>query len=132
MIGRHSFAVVIGGLFTALIAYQVGAAGQAVEDRANQDANIAFRWGDGKYGEAFYGMRVFEIRAASGIEVRATIVIGPGNAMYHDCGKIGRAASHEEAVRRFSVISWRVDGVHVGSETRDEYSLARAIIEGHR
>jgi hypothetical protein len=77
-------------------------------------------------------MRVFEAKTGGGVDVRATIIMGRGNSRWHDCGRIGRAASHEEAVRKFSVISWRADGVHVGSDTRDEYFLERAIIESDR
>jgi hypothetical protein len=124
--------MVAGSAFIALVAYSAGAWRQEAKDTADRDSTIAFRWGDGKYGEAFYGVRVFEVDTANGVDVRATVVIGPGDSMWHDCGLIGRAASHPEAVRRFSVISWRADGVHVGSDARDEYFLERAIVEAHR
>ena len=128
----RTLVVAVGGALVGFFAYQAGADRQGIEDRRDRDATIAFRWGDGKYGEAFYGMHVFEVRTASGVDVRATIEIGPGNPMWHDCGQIGRAESHEEAARRFSVISWRPDGVHVGSDMREEYFLDRATIEAHR
>jgi hypothetical protein len=120
----------VGAVLITLAAWFVSAGLQEEEDRDDRDATIAFRWGNGKYGEATYGMRVFEVEG--GVDVRATITMGPGSPRWHDCGRIGRAASHEEAVRRFSVISWRVDGVHVGSDIRDEYFLERAIIEANR
>ncbi len=132
VIARRALGMVAGSTFIALVAYSAGAWHQEAKDLAARDATIAFRWGDGKCGEAFYGMRVFEVDAANGVDLRATVVIGPGGSMWHDCGLIGRAASHQEAVRRFSVISWRPDGVHVGSDARDEYFLDRAIVEAHR
>lgn len=132
----RAFVVAVGGALVAFFAYEDGGSHQRAVDLADRDATrdatIAVRWGDGKYGEAFYAMRVFEVKAAGGIDVRAILLIGPGNAMSQDCGPIGRVASHAEAVRRFSVISWRADGVHVGSDTHEEYFLDRATIEAHR
>jgi hypothetical protein len=122
----------VGAVLVAVAAWFVGAGLQEEADRDDRDATIAFRWGNGKRGEAAYGMRVFEVATGGGLDVRATIIMGRGNSRWHDCGRIGRVASHEEAVRNFSVISWRADGVHVGSDTRDEYFLDRAIIEADR
>jgi hypothetical protein len=122
----------VGAALIALVAWFASAGRQEAADRDDRDATIAFRWGNGKRGDAAYGMRVFEVETGGGIDVRATIVMGRGNPRWHDCGLIGRAVSHEEAVRNFSVISWRADGVHVGSDTRDEYFLERAIIEADR
>lgn len=128
----RTFVVAVGGVLVAFFAYEDGWSRQRAVDLSDRETTIAVRWGDGKYGEAFYGMRVFEVATTSGVDVRAILLIGPGNAMSQDCGSIGRVASHAEAVRRFSVISWRPDGVHVGSDTREEYFLDRAIVEAHR
>jgi hypothetical protein len=122
----------VGAALIALVAWFASAGRQEAEDRDDRDATIAFDWGNGKRGEAAYGMRVFEVATGGGLDVRATIIMGRGNSRWHDCGRIGRAVSHEEAVRNFSVISWRPDGVHVGSDARGEYFLERAIIEADR
>jgi hypothetical protein len=52
----RTLVVAVGGTLVAFFAYEDGGGGQRAEDLADRAATIAVRWGDGKYGEAFYGM----------------------------------------------------------------------------
>lgn len=125
-----SLAVLAAAVFSA------GYGGGCVRERSRADAGldgtIAIAWGDGPPGPAFYGMRVFLEPAKAGLSVRAEIRIGPGDGMVHDCGEIGTAPTRAEAVQRFGRVTWRDDGVHVGEGSRDEFFLARDVVEAHR
>jgi hypothetical protein len=93
---------------------------------------IAMRWGDGKYGSAFYGAEVYSVRVGSELSVRGRVWIGPGNAYFHDCGELGRVALHEDAVARWSTIRWQEDGLYIGTGSENDYFLERKKIEAHR
>jgi hypothetical protein len=120
------------------VGHVVGSVGERDRAAADLDDTIAMSWGDGRYGKAFYGMRVFlepgELASASGptVSVRAEVRIGRGNGMRYDAGPIGVASSRADAVARFGTITWREDGVHVGSPGHDEYMLERTRVEAHR
>jgi hypothetical protein len=92
---------------------------------------IAIKWGDGKYGPAFYGAHVYLEPAGGGYSVRACVYIGRGAQYFHDCGVLGTAKSDAEAVARWGAIDWRADGLRIGTGA-DEYFLPRAELENHR
>lgn len=95
---------------------------------------IAFAWGDGKYGPAFYGAHVYFEPLERGVEVKARVHIGRGNDYVQDCGVIGKAESPEDAVRKFGRITFAPDGLHVGPADGgpDAYVLPRDKLEAHR
>ncbi len=88
---------------------------------------IAVKWGDGRYGKAFYGAYVFLEPSTDGWQVRSRVYLGRGNDSYHDCGVIGTAISDAEAVSRWGTIDWKDDGLHIG-----KYFLPRDRLEHHR
>lgn len=92
---------------------------------------LAVSWGDGKYGKAFYGAFVYLEPVTGGQRVKAQVQIGRGNPMFHECGEIGRAATAEEAVAKWSKIDWQDNGLHIGTGT-NTYFLPRAKLESHR
>jgi hypothetical protein len=102
------------------------------DDTAMVQRTVALSWGDGKYGPAFYGAWVYLEPDGGGFSVRGRVWIGPGNDYFHDCGELGRAATHEEAVRRWGTITWRPEGLSIGSGKPDDYFLPRAKLESHR
>jgi hypothetical protein len=93
---------------------------------------IAMSWGDGKYGPKFYGARVYTRRDAGMISVRAQILIGPGNGMYHDCGELGRVQTHAAAAQQWGIISWKPEGVYIGIGGSGDYFVPRNVFESHR
>lgn len=95
------------------------------------DSIVAVSWGDGKYGEAFYGAEVYLEKQEKDYSVKARIHVGRGNSMYHDCGEIGRASTPEEAVSKFGEIKWSPEGLTIGSD-ESSYFLARKRLESHR
>ncbi len=92
---------------------------------------VAMRWGDGKYGPAFYGAHVYLEPKADAYSVRARVWIGRGNSYFHDCGELGMVRTDAEAVARSGNIDWREDGLHIGGGT-NEYFLPRSRFENHR
>lgn len=105
--------------------------GSSRGERRSEERLVAVSWGDGKYGPAFYGAFVFLEPDAPGFRVRARVAIGRGNAMFHDCGEIGRALSEAEAVARFGTVTWEPGGVAIGTGP-GRYFLPRAELEKHR
>lgn len=89
---------------------------------------VAMKWGDGKYGKAFYGAQVYLAPAPKGNSVRARVLIG-AESYYHDCGELAVVGTKEEAVARFSDIEWSEGGVTFG---KNGYFLPRARLESHR
>jgi hypothetical protein len=88
---------------------------------------IAVKWGDGRYGKAFYGAYVLLEPSGDGYLVRSRVYLGRGNDYYHDCGVIGTVSNDAEAVSRWGTIDWKDDGLHIGS-----YFLPRDRLENHR
>ena len=115
----------------AFLAIALGfAAGWVVVSRQSEtrmDRVVAMAWGDGKYGEAFYGAQVYLEPDASGYSVRARVYLGRGNNYFYDCGSIGKAADDVEAVKKWGRIEFRPDGLHIG-----DYFLPREQMEAHR
>lgn len=95
------------------------------------DNIVAMSWGDGKYGAAFYGARVYLDPKPAGYSVRAIVHIGRGNDIFHDCGELGTVTNDAEAVARWGQITWAEDGLHIGAGT-NAYFLPRAKLESHR
>ena len=97
-------------------------------DRSGQVGDVVTMvWGDGKYGESFYGAQVWVEPVGSRFTVRARVHIGHGNSMYQDCGILGTEDTFPEAVRKWGKVDWQPDGLHIGS-----YFLPRAQMEAHR
>ena len=95
------------------------------------DKIIAVKWGDGKYGKAFYGAEVYFDKKDNVYSVKARIRLGRGNDYFHECGEIGIAHSLEEAVLKYSDIEWTPEGLIIG-KNESEYFIKRSIIEAHR
>jgi hypothetical protein len=115
--------------FILLVAVALGGArlwGMCCREAARADV-VAMKWGDGKYGSAFYGACVYLQPAGSVYSVRGRIYIGPGAVQSHDCGQLGIVSSEAEAVERWGTIDWRPDGLHIGG-----YFLPRSVVEAHR
>jgi hypothetical protein len=111
------------------------AAGWVVGREAGRNAlqqTVAISWGDGKYGPAFYGAQVFLEPLQMGYSVRARVHLGPGNDHFHDCGELGGVGSHAEAVARWGTITWKPEGLYVGTGRPDDYFLPRGQFEAHR
>ena len=128
---RRKILVAVGIIVAFGVTYFVGMfvnAEAAEKRRANL---VAVAWGDGSVGPAFYGAYVELEPISSGYSVQAYIAIGRGNQFYRDCGEIGRVATAEEAVARWSKIEWREDGLHIGNGA-DQYFLPRKEVETHR
>jgi len=94
---------------------------------AQMERVVAVAWGDGRYGEAFYGARVYLEPATVGYSVHAKVSIGRGDGYSFDCGIIGTAADDAAAVRRWGKIEFYPDGLHIGG-----YFLPREQMEAHR
>jgi len=117
-------------LFPILAAAVGFTAGWVIASRRGEtriDRVVAIAWGDGKYGDAFYGADVYLEPAAGGYSVRARVYIGRGNNYFTDCGEIGKAADDVEAVKKWGKIEFRPDGLHIG-----DYFLPREQMESHR
>ena len=96
------------------------------------DQTIAMKWGDGKYGQNFYGAQVYLIPAGAGYSVHARVFIGPGNNFFHDCAEIGRATSVQDALDHFGTITWEEKGLVIGDPEAGGYHLPRKVFELHR
>jgi hypothetical protein len=118
-------------LIALLLAFVGGRLLESIEAQHRMDSVIATSWGDGKYGKAFYGAIVLTEARAPGLAIRLVVQCGQGNGMYHDCGVIGTAADHKDAVARWSQIAWQSDGLHVGMGP-GAYFLPQATLENHR
>lgn len=100
------------------------------------DRIVAMGWGDGKYGDAFYGALVYLEPQSSGYSVRANVYIGQGNigrgtSYIHDCGQLSTVKTHAEAVAQWGAIAWSEAGLRIGNSTSG-YFLARDQLENHR
>ena len=120
---------VAGSALAGFVGYRLGASVQAGTDRDDRDSTIAFRWSDGEVGDG-KAIRVYEVWGGGMNEVHASIGTN-GPEPWHELGVIGRTKVHPETVRRFSVISWRPDGVHFGTESHDEFFLPRDVVGPH-
>src|SRR5262245_15622430 len=95
-------------LYVAVVALLSGfAAGWVVASTKSStrlERVVAMSWGDGKYGQGFYGAHVYLKPRPGGYEVRARVFIGRGNDYFHDCGELGRVTTDAEAVARWGRI----------------------------
>lgn len=103
---------------------------QAITYKNPIDNLITVKWGDSKYGKAFYGAEVYFIKEKKNYLVKAKIRIGRGNNYYHDCGVIGVVKSPEEAVEKYGEVTWTETGLHIGK--KGTYFISRKEIESHR
>ena len=126
--------------FSVVVALMVGfAAGLAVANTSETveiDRVVAMGWGDGKYGDAFYGALVYLEPQSSGYSTRAKVYIGRdnigrGTSYIHDCGQLGTVKTHAEAVARWGAIAWSEAGLRLGNGSNG-YFLARNQLENHR
>lgn len=101
-------------------------------DTAFVGKTVTVRWGDGRYGPAFYGAWVYAEPSKGGLSVRLRIQIGPNNPVWHDSGELGWVSTHEAAVREWGTIAWREEGLYVGSGGPCDYFLPRKRLESHR
>lgn len=97
---------------------------------------VAMSWGDGKYGDAFYGALVYLEPQSSGYAVRAKLYIGRdnigrGTSYIHDCGQLGIVKTHAKAVEQWGAIAWSESGLQIGNRA-NSYFLARDQLENHR
>ncbi|MEY4918746.1 MAG: hypothetical protein RL616_2659 [Verrucomicrobiota bacterium] len=92
---------------------------------------VVVSWGDGKYGPAFYGAYVYIEPITNGYSVQARVEIGRGSPYFQDCGELGKVQTDAEAVARWGMIEWRVDGLHIGNGT-NQYFLPRYQLESGR
>jgi hypothetical protein len=100
------------------------------------DRVVAMGWGDGSPGRPSYGAHVYlePLDEGGGYSVRARVYIGRGAAIvayFHDMGEIGKAVTDAEAVARWGTITWRADGVQLGTGP-DAAFLAREQLERGR
>lgn len=97
---------------------------------------ITVGWGDGKYGNAFYGAYVhYEPRFNGTVDVKLTLRIGRGSlwrGYLHEARSIGTARNPEEAVARYGVLTWSEEGLWVGDAPGKGYLFPRADMERHR
>jgi hypothetical protein len=128
---RRLRAFVIVAVVAVLIGYIGGWLHASSVSAGRLTRVVAMRWGDGKYGPAFYGAHVYLVPIDTGFSVQARVYIGRGNSYFHDCGELGTVQTDAEAVANWGTIDWREDGLHIGSGT-GAYFLSRAAIENHR
>ena len=117
----------LAALLVGVLLGSVGALLWRATPQSPDDGTVAAAWGDGKYGPAFYGTKVYEQAGKSGLDVFVTVAIGQGNGYTHDPVLLGHVASHAEAVARFGRIEFRPDGLHVG-----DWFMPRDRLESHR
>lgn len=89
-------------------------------------------WGDGKYGKGFHGACVYLEPISDGYCVQAQVLIGRNNGMSLDCGELGRVKEDAEAVSKWGKITWRPDGLYIGTGGVDDFFLPRQKLEAHR
>jgi hypothetical protein len=102
------------------------------DDTAFVGRTVSVSWGDGKYGPAFYGAWVYLEKSRGGFSVRLRVQIGPGHPMWHDAEELGWVATHEAAVKEWGTITWREEGLYVGTGGPGDFFLPRARLESHR
>lgn len=88
---------------------------------------IAFRYIDGKYGKAFYGIEVYAKENKKHLEVHAKINIDLTGGYYYDCGKIGFASSFADAKKKFGNILFDGENINIGS-----YRISKSEYATHR
>jgi hypothetical protein len=100
------------------------------------DRVVAMSWGDGSYGKAFYGAHVYleQGEDESRVSVRGRVYIGRGDgrvSYFRELGELGTASTEDEAVARWGAISWREEGLAIGTGPDARFVL-RETLERHR
>lgn len=124
-------------LVASIAAFLLADTWDYLEDRATVlERLVTVSWGNGKYGDAYYGAYVhYEPSLNNTVEVKLTVRIGRGNAWVryeHDERTIGTARDPVDAVARYGVVSWSEEGIRVGSAPGKGYLFPRAEMERHR
>lgn len=119
-----------------ILGFVVGLATANTSETVEVNRVVAMGWGDGKYGDAFYGALVYLEPQGSDYSVRANVYIGRDNigrgiSYIHDCGQLSMVKTHAEAVEQWGAIAWSDAGLRIGSGA-NSYFLARDQLEKHR
>ncbi len=133
---RRFLPLLLSVAIALVIGFVSGWAVANTSETAEIDRVVAMGWGDGKYGDAFYGALVYVEPQSSGYSVRAKVYlgrdnIGRGTSYIHDCGQLGTASTHAEAVAQWGAIAWSEAGLRIGNSANN-YFLARDQLENHR
>lgn len=127
----------IGVVLSAIFGLILLAAGAFVASDSwlgNGYGTLAVSWGAprGQTRPMIYQARVTADSNGDGTRtVRAAVYIG-GGLYSHDLAVIGKATSHEEAIRRFGTITWTDTELRIGGADGVQATLARATLEQHR
>jgi hypothetical protein len=127
---KASLLVSLGALVGFLMGWLMG----GHESDADIQRVVAISWGDGRYGEAFYGAHVYLEPRDDGYAVQARVYVGRSTGWLtysHDIGELGRVASAQEAVARWGEVQWSAEGLRLG-KGEGSYFLPRAEFENHR
>ena len=128
----RTYLVTVLCLACLLVGCVIGWVLKGQRNEAMTDRIVAVSWGDGEYGEAFYGAYVYLVPESGDYSVRARIYIGRGNDYWHECGEIGRAETDVEAVEKWGTITWTDDGLNIGDPASGGYHMLRTKLESHR
>jgi hypothetical protein len=93
---------------------------------------VAMSWGDGKYGEAYYGAEVYLVKMKINYSVRGRVWIGRDDAYYHDIGELGVVRSQPEATAKWGQLGWSDAGLTIGPGDPKPVFLEREKLEAHR
>jgi hypothetical protein len=100
-----------------------------------QNHLIAASWGDGKFGKAFYGARVYYVPEGQQVRVWLAVQIDRGSVWTqysHNPRLLGTAGSASEAVAKWGQLNWTERGLQVGSSAGSSYLFPTAELENHR
>jgi hypothetical protein len=128
--------VVLLALGSSLAAAYMAWSWNDLRQRAEQlEQLVAVSWGDGRYGPAFYGAYVYyEPRPDGQLDVKLSVRIGRATLFTryeHDPRTLGVARDSDDAVARWSLITWTDAGLIVGAGS-DAHRFPRNELERHR
>jgi len=129
--------MLIGVILSAIFGIILLAAGAFVASDSLLDNGydtLAVSWSAprGKTRPMIYQARVTTDSNSNGTRtVRAAVYTGSGLYL-RDLGVIGKATSHEDAIRRFGEITWTDTELRIGGKDGVQATLARATLEQHR
>jgi hypothetical protein len=129
---RKSFYVLGSVLLVLAVGFVAGWFVHANSDAEAIQRVVAMSWGDGKYGQGFYGAEVFLVPVANHYSVRRRVWIGRGNGYQHNPVELGVADNPAQAVEKWGHIEWTEAGLTIGPGDPEPYFLPRAEIERHR
>ena len=124
------------GMLAALVVVGAGcfAAGWMISPVSDEEVlgrTIAVKWGDGKYGKAFYGAHVYVVPIEAGWSVRARIYMGRGGR-FMDCDELGKVMSAADAVAHWGCLRFRDEGLYIGSGAANDILVKRSRFESGR